>query len=138
MRVSSMNISIARASLIVAIGCLLLSSYSIYSAISLHSVTDRYYFTVIVCWITGIFFFVLSAANVCIAFAFEFGIVDSVEGSTNSATLIRAGNVAEENIKVQWTHQLGSIENDGNFECKYVLFISKWRPWVCLRDTFLP
>jgi hypothetical protein len=80
----------------------------------------------------GVFLAGLGVTHLAFAYACCFGVLDSIYGSPESATLVQLGKTIAKNVNIKWQRPLyfGNGMADKN-STPYLLIVCKWRLWIC-------
>jgi hypothetical protein len=122
--------------LLMGLGSLAIAFYAFFLTLSLTATSEHYSSSFLLCSIMGVGFILVGAVNFYTAYAFEFGKVDEVVGSRESAVFIRSGRNVREGARIQLTRVMGADDLSLTDDQRRVLFISGWRPWVCPLSRF--
>jgi len=75
--------------------------------------------------------------NFYVAFAFKYGVVDTVVGPFESATLLRSGTPVTQGARIQFFREVDSDNASIPDEARRVFFVAQLRPWSCATNRFL-
>ena len=110
-----------------------LGSYALFKTLQFKNTQDNFSGLILFFSVTGICF-LASMINFYIAYGFKYGMIDQVAGSYDLATVTRSNKKVFES-SLWFVRHLN--DSDSSEKEKYVFFISRYLPWICLDSNFL-